>query len=85
MRADVTYSDEMYFSTANVPESGTPSYTLVNARIGLDLVSGWQLSVWGKNLTDETYAQHSFTVFGDDSHPIYGAPTTYGVTAAYSF
>ncbi len=85
VRLDVMYSDKMYFSTGNVDEASTPSYTLVNARIGLETGSGWDLSLWGRNLTDETYVQQSFTVGVGDSHPIYGPPTMWGVTAAYNF
>ena len=85
LRADVMYSDELFFSTANVPESSSPSYTLVNARISLETNAGWDISLWGKNLTDETYVQQGFTVGSGDSHPIYGPPTMWGVTAAYSF
>jgi len=85
LRADVMYSDELFFSTANVPESSSPSYTLVNARISLEMNAGWDISLWGKNLTDETYVQQGFTVGSGDSHPIYGPPTMWGVTAAYSF
>ena len=79
------YSDELFFGTANVPESSSPSYTLVNARISLETNAGWDISLWGKNLTDETYVQQSFTVGSGDSHPIYGPPTMWEVTAAYSF
>lgn len=84
-RVDLMYSDKMYFDTVNTAAISADSYTLVNARIGLEFNSGWGVSLWGKNITDETYVQHSFTIFGDDSHPIYGEPRMWGVTATYLF
>ena len=87
LRVDAMYSDTMYFSTRNIAQASTPSYTLVNARVGLQLYSGWNLSLWGRNLTDATYAQHSFNIFGSaagDTHPIYGPPRMWGISVAYS-
>ncbi|PIE39705.1 MAG: hypothetical protein CSA53_00145 [Gammaproteobacteria bacterium] len=85
VRVDAMYSDKMYFNTRNSDAVSADSYTLVNARIALELYSGWELSLWGKNITDEAYVQHSFTLYGDDSHVIYGEPSMWGVTAAYNF
>ena len=85
LRGDVSYSDEMYFSTANELTAGAESYSLVNARAAMEFNSGLELSVWGRNLADEEYVVHSFSFGLGDSHPIYGSPTMWGVTAAYSF
>jgi iron complex outermembrane recepter protein len=85
IRTDITYTDSMFFSTANVDVSGAPSHTLVNARLGLDTDSGWNLALWGRNLNDETTVRHNFTVGLGDSHPLYGEPRMWGVSAAYSF
>lgn len=85
LRTDVTYTDEMYFSTANVIESGADSYSLVNARAALRMVNGWEFALWGKNIGDEEYVVHSFTAGLGDGHPVYGNPTMWGVTAAYAF
>ncbi|RLQ20646.1 TonB-dependent receptor [Seongchinamella sediminis] len=85
LRTDVTYTDEMYFSTANVIESGADSYSLVNARAALRMYNGWEFALWGKNLADEDYVVHSFTAGLGDGHPIYGNPTMWGVTASYAF
>lgn len=85
LRTDVTYTDEMYFNTANVIESGAESYSLVNARAALRMYNGWEFALWGKNLGDEEYVVHSFTAGLGDGHPIYGNPTMWGVTASYAF
>lgn len=85
LRTDVTYTDEMYFSTANLPESGADSYSLVNARAALRMYNGWDFALWGKNLADEEYVVHSFSAGLGDGHPVYGYPTMWGVTASYAF
>ncbi len=85
LRGDVSYTDEMFFSTDNSPESGADRYTLVNARATLESNSGWELSIWGKNLGDKDYVVHNTSIGIGDTHPIYGNPRMWGVTAGYSF
>ncbi|WP_116368761.1 TonB-dependent receptor [Parahaliea mediterranea] len=85
LRTDVTYTDEMYFSTANDINSGAESYSLVNARAALRMYNGWEFALWGKNLTDEDYVVHSFSAGAGDGHPIYGNPAMWGLTASYAF
>ncbi|GAB3288196.1 TonB-dependent receptor [Parahaliea aestuarii] len=85
LRTDVTYTDEMYFNTANDLNSGAESYSLVNARAALRMYNGWEFALWGKNLTDEDYVVHSFSAGAGDGHPIYGNPAMWGLTASYAF
>jgi len=79
------------------PEKEQPSFTLVNARLGVrNEDNGLSLEVFGRNLTDETYAQVAFDAFaqgrrdgaGTSNDPrgtasynaFLGAPRTWGVT-----
>lgn len=75
----------MYFDISNSLDGGAEDYTLINARAALEMNSGVELSLWGKNLGDEDFVVHNTTVGFGDSHPIYGNPIMWGVTAAYSF
>jgi len=69
----------------------------VNARLGFGREDGaWSVEVWGRNLTDETYAQVAFDAFAQGSRAsagtsndprgtasymaFLGAPRTWGVT-----
>ncbi|MBT4522520.1 MAG: TonB-dependent receptor [Halieaceae bacterium] len=43
----------------------------------------WNVSLWGKNLADEEYISHMYTI-GPGGIGVWGAPRTYGVTATWS-
>jgi len=91
--ADVTYKDDNIGSinapdadAATVPFSGyLPDYTLLNARVMFSSPNGpWDLTVWGRNITDEYY-WHSTAGSNSSSTRINGMPSTYGVTFSYEF
>ncbi|WP_323055073.1 hypothetical protein [Microbulbifer thermotolerans] len=61
------------------------SVTLFDA--GVTYFSGddkWQLSLQGKNLTDEEYRNAGYTAFGWITG-YYGAPRTVALTGSYNF
>ena len=79
------------------PEKVQDAFTTLNARIGLGREDGsWTVELWGRNLTDETYAQVAIDAFaqgrrggagtsldarGTASYTAFlGAPRTWGVT-----
>jgi outer membrane receptor protein involved in Fe transport len=80
---DARYVDDQITGSDLNPTKTQPSYTLVNARLGLATADErYSLELWARNLTDEEYQQIAFDV------PLqtgtYGAflgdPRTYGVT-----
>ena len=86
-QADMKYSDDMYKEATNNPLAKTDDYTVVNGRISLmGADDSWDLSIWGKNLTDEDYLEHSFIVdFFAITGDLYNTPRTYGATLTYNF
>lgn len=61
------------------------SYPLVDARAGVTSGDGqWRFSVWGKNLTDEYYANSVIRV-QDTVVRVAGLPRTYGVSLGVKF
>jgi iron complex outermembrane receptor protein len=86
-QADMKYSDEMYKEATNNPLAQTDDYTLVNGRISLAGDNDtWELSLWGKNLTDEDYLEHIFVVdFFGITGDLYNTPRTYGASLTYNF
>ena len=85
--------DASYRSTFNVnpnfdPRSEQDAVTLLNAQAGLRAGNqGWRLSLWGRNLLNETYSVADITTplttSGISSY--LNEPRTYGVTLQGSF
>ncbi|MFD1218294.1 TonB-dependent receptor [Microbulbifer celer] len=92
-RLEVEGKDDFYFSNSHSAKS--TAYELVNARLtyrGDD----WDLSLWGRNLTDETIYTRGFyfsNQFGNNPANNYapeayyqlGEPRVAGVSASYTF
>ena len=58
-------------------------YTLLNLRAAWrSSGENWEFAVWGKNLTEEEYIQHSY-VIGPGVIGTWGAPRTYGATVTW--
>jgi iron complex outermembrane receptor protein len=86
-QADMKYSDEMFKEATNDPLARSDDYTVYNARISLSGEDDrWEVALWGKNLGNEEYLQHTFvTGFFTASSSLYGTPRTYGATLSYNF
>lgn len=80
---------DSWFSTT-MPSIGDPndSYGLLNARLSWESVMGsnFDLSVWGTNLTDETYELGGYPIDSlGFASSVYGEPRMYGASIKYSF
>lgn len=88
-RADFHGADSHDFQSVPFEEVEEGGYDLVDARLALDNVpvgSGFMYaSLWGKNLTDESYRVGGFTFTEDFGFNSYGLPRTYGMTVGYEF
>jgi len=73
-----------YLTNNNDPDGRVGPYGLLNLRASLQSEDGrWRLSIWGKNLADETYKQRLFDLANQDQvgqkFIVLGEPRTYGV------
>jgi iron complex outermembrane receptor protein len=71
-------------------EKRQPSYTLVNARLGVSTMDErWTLELWGRNILDEEFTVINFDTPLQLITPTYssflGDPRTYGVTLRTRF
>jgi iron complex outermembrane recepter protein len=81
--------DEFYFSDSHNQKSD--AVTLANLSVSYTQ-ENWDLTFWGRNITDEEYQTRGF-YFGNDPRDFYtakpyyqlGEPAVYGVTANYYF
>ncbi len=87
-RAEMQYSDLVYFTPFNRPELSQPGYTKGNLSLRYDDQAGWSIAAFVRNVSDvRTIAaaniSGSFTGF-----PVMGAyapPRTFGGTIGYKF
>ncbi len=85
-RADWNYRDEVFNDVANTPTLAQEAYDLLNARILMAPSENWEVSLFGTNLTDETYLETGFFTgaFGP-SIGVPARPREWGVSARWSF
>ena len=80
---DYIFQSEMFFAPENTIKQD--AYGLLNGRIGANY-QGFEVSIWGKNITDEVYFSYGYSVgAGAASFASYGLPATYGFTTTYRF
>lgn len=78
---DSRYQGASYRDAANDPLLESDSYWLTNANVKLTIAGGWEISVWGKNITDKRYLSQGFNQSSlGNGYRVYGSPRTYGLT-----
>ena len=83
-RLDYDYQSKFAVSPSKTVNSNLGGRSLLNARLSLDLKSGVELAIWGKNLTEEEYFTNGI-VSANLFPGAVGAPRTFGVEATYRF
>ncbi len=81
-RVTVARTGRQYFDSANTLEQ--PGYTLLDASVDWQPLPGLILSVYGQNLTDETYRGYGF-VFGGTRYAQVADGRTLGVSVDYVY
>jgi len=62
-----------------------PEFNLLDARVSWTSADeNLELALWGKNLGDEEYVTHLYTI-ASSVVAVYGDPAMYGITASYNF
>jgi len=88
------YKDEVSSSTSAADETIIDDYNVLGAAVSWsdihlgDTSGSMTLMLWGKNLTDEEYANvavSSWDIFGAGTTTIFGEPRTIGLTVSYSY
>jgi iron complex outermembrane receptor protein len=88
-RTDYSYMDDHITNvakTADLRDSDFDDRNLVNTKLGWRN-DNWNISIWGKNLTDDEYASQTaspFLITGMDAYFL-APPRTYGATLRYDF
>ena len=86
--AEYIFTDDRMTDVNNDPEKAQDSYSLVNLRAGVTLEKyDAQISVWGRNVTDEDYTNLIADAVAQSGRFIgyYSEPATWGVTLRKDF
>ncbi len=85
IRGDLSWQSEQYVTSMNL--ATIPSRTLLGANASM-VWDNFDVSLWVKNLTDESYVSNSYVVilpFGNTYQTFYGPRRSFGMTAKYHF
>lgn len=82
---DYGYTDDYFSNPNNAPGNSIPSRNLTNARLGLKVAAAWDISLWVKNLADDTSLRQKSVSFLGVPRGVYNAPRTYGLELKYRF
>ncbi|PKP82670.1 MAG: hypothetical protein CVT79_04305 [Alphaproteobacteria bacterium HGW-Alphaproteobacteria-18] len=85
-RIDYAWVGDAFFEASNIDAQLWPSHDNLDARLALTLPDDrWEVSLWGKNLTDELVPTY-VTYFGPFRQTLvpYTPPRTYGVSLSYT-
>ena len=82
---DLAYESKIWDDIDNNPITVRKPKLLVDGRVIYDSAQGhWNLSIWGKNLTDRYYRTHQVVFQGADL-VTFGAPRTFGATLNWKY
>lgn len=87
-RGEYQYNGQMYFSQYNAPYEQQDEFSVVNAKLTFTSEDErWNISVFGKNLSDKTYLVSAFrlAIIGGGSVGTVAPPRTYGVSFGFNF
>ncbi len=81
-----SYSDGYFSQPANDGATdAVDSYYVVNGHLGLNLDDRFDISLWGRNLTDETYLRFKGLSFLGVQRGYYEEPRTLGISISTTF
>jgi iron complex outermembrane recepter protein len=85
LRGSYSYTDKFYTDQLNREWLAQGAYGLLDASVTFARGERWQVSVWGKNLTDEEYIDFAADVGTLGSWVFGGEPRRYGVEFRMNF
>lgn len=80
---DYGYTGDYFANPNNTPENAITSFFAANARLGVNIDTHWDLSLWVKNMTDEANLRQRSVSFLGVPRGLYNPPRTYGLAINY--
>lgn len=86
LAVDSRFQDDVNLDALNDPNLTSDSFTVTNARISLYKREDLDVSLWGKNVTDEEYVLQGINQLAlGNGYRVYGPPRTWGVSLSKQF
>jgi iron complex outermembrane receptor protein len=88
LRVDYNYRSRTFHDVKNTPSIAQKGFGLLNMRLTFETTdSGWQLALFGTNLTDERYKTTGIEALGFANFAVaqWGRPREWGLSLKYSF
>lgn len=82
---DYGYTGDYFSNPNNTDDNAIPNYFSANARLGITTDPHWDISLWVKNITDETNLRQRSVSFLNVPRGFYNPPRTYGLAVNYMF
>lgn len=81
VRGDMSHQDKQYVELLNL--AYLPSRTLLDVNLAVTSPDNWQVSLWGKNVTDEEIVSNSIYIgFVNQYSPMLAPGASWGLTGA---
>jgi iron complex outermembrane receptor protein len=82
---DYCYTGDYFSNPNNAQTNIIPNYFTANARVGINIDTRWDISLWIKNMTDETNLRQRSVSFLGVPRGLYNPPRSYGLVLNYTF
>lgn len=82
---DHGYTGDYFSNPNNNQMNSIPHYFVTNARLGINIDTQWDISLWIKNIMDETNLRQRSVSFLGVPRGMYNPPRTYGLAINYVF
>ena len=83
---DSQYQSSTFRDALNDPLLESDAYWLINGRLSIYFRNDFEISAWGKNLSDKHYATQGLNQLAlGNGYRVYGSPRTFGLTATKTF
>ncbi len=82
---DYGYSGNYFSNPDNKPANAIEHHDIANSRLGIKAGDNWDISLWVKNLTNETNLRTRSVSFLGVPRGYYDPPRLYGLTVKYNF
>ncbi|PUA30589.1 MAG: hypothetical protein B0W54_08945 [Cellvibrio sp. 79] len=82
---DYGHTDDYFSNPNNLSDNKIPARDLTNARLGVKVDESWDVSLWVKNLADDTSLRQKSVSFLRVPRGVYNPPRTYGLELKYRF